>query len=352
MDEQVLPKEKSALALATKDRRTVWGRLTSGANGHWSNARTIKAQSARDSPRGGTLGSRRCSGGREGSVSGLRRLPAPGASELEWVGGVSVQFCREEREAGGGRKCVPKGTLERRRLKDEEPAEAVVPLLERPRGDDLGAASACRPSEDPGTAARRARTWSAWGTMLTATNGWPSRRCSGFLLVDRFTTGWKCSSYGCSRSRFIEEWQSAVASAITESLQRVVRCGGEEMRCVAKWGRLVSGWVSLCVDTKGTYRPDPLAHDEAHGDPSVFVEPCFVGDAAEELGDELFAFDTPLQVADEVEVRVDWRRGQSRTSRNDRPEREPTSAVPGMRLYFGEQTRVLQVRVRVPYEPG
>ena len=112
----------------------------------------------------------------------------------------------------------------------------------------------------------------------------------------------------------------------------------------------MSGWGK--GGEGGTHRPDPLAHDEAHGDPSVLVEPCFVGDAAEELGDELFAFDAPLQVADEVEVRVDWRRGQSRTSHNDRPEREPTSAVPGMRLYFGEQTRVLQVRVRVPYEPG
>ena len=78
------------------------------------------------------LGSRRCSGGREGSVSGLRRLPAPGARELDKIGDDECDARR--RRTGEGR---PEGTLEGRRLEDEEPAQAVVPLFQRPRGDDL-----------------------------------------------------------------------------------------------------------------------------------------------------------------------------------------------------------------------
>lgn len=56
----------------------------------------------------------------------------------------------------------------------------------------------------------------------------------------------------------------------------------------------------------GTHRPYPVAHDEAHGYPAESVEPGLVWYTAEELGDELLALDTPLQMANEVEVWMIW----------------------------------------------
>ena len=57
----------------------------------------------------------------------------------------------------------------------------------------------------------------------------------------------------------------------------------------------------------GTHRPYPVAHDEAHGYPAEPVEPGLVWYTAEELGNELLALDTPLQMANEVQVRMDWK---------------------------------------------
>lgn len=117
--------------------------LTSGAKGQLLNALMINAQSLISSCLICLFTSMRSSGGRFGSVRGLRRVWAPGANDLptkeKKKGGsqVNINIVILTGHRGGERSHVPNSSLQTLPFQHKQPPQTIIPLFQRRAPDEL-----------------------------------------------------------------------------------------------------------------------------------------------------------------------------------------------------------------------